>query len=60
MEKRNEDKIERLTVENKKLRDKLRRVRDWISFAANSKNGIVHEIDWFMKSELKEVGHDQK
>ena len=59
MEKRNEDKIERLTVENKKLRDKLRRVRDWISFAANSENGIVHEIDWFM-SKLKEVGHDQK
>lgn len=32
------DEIERLEA-------KLRRVRDWIKFAANSENGIVAEID---------------
>ena len=56
MDERNEDKVDRLRAENKRLRDKLRRVRDWICFAAASEGGIVDEIDECLECKQREGG----
>ena len=34
-----------IVLENRYLRDKLQRVRDWLRHAANSEGGIAQEID---------------
>ena len=36
--------------ENKQLRDKLQRLRDWLKFAANSESGVVDEIDKLLEA----------
>ena len=45
------EEFDELKAENTRLRDKLRRVRDWLKHAANSPGGIVFEIDEMLKVE---------